>query len=71
MSKEDYAEASLWLYNAANETECLIDIHSSGDKALENLINCYMKMGEGYEDLIAVASQKLKDWKLPEESVII
>ncbi|MCR5145456.1 MAG: glycosyltransferase family 2 protein [Lachnospiraceae bacterium] len=71
MSKEDYGEAALWLFNAVNETESLIDIHTSGDVALENLINCYMKLGEGYEDLMAMAKQKLKDWKLPEESAII
>ena len=31
VGQRDYAEAVLWFYNAAYETESILDIHTSGD----------------------------------------
>lgn len=35
--EKDYAEASLWFYNAAYETAPVIDVHAGGDAALARL----------------------------------
>lgn len=43
--KKDNKEAAVWFYNAAFETESLLDIHCSGDKALEGLAKCYHSLG--------------------------
>jgi lipopolysaccharide biosynthesis regulator YciM len=45
MSKGDYQEAIIWFYNAAYETECLLNIHYAGDYALTKLAQCYKKLG--------------------------
>ena len=44
--KSDYKEAALWFYNAAYETEPLMDIKCSGQIPLEHIIDCYEKLGE-------------------------
>lgn len=41
---EDYEEAIIWFINAASETPSIIDIHSSGDKPLRYLSECYKKL---------------------------
>ncbi len=45
MEREDYDEAIVWLYNAAYETESVLDIHSSGDLPLRGLAKCYQELG--------------------------
>lgn len=45
MEQEDYDEAIVWLYNAAYETESILDIHSSGDLPLRGLAKCYQELG--------------------------
>ena len=37
MNQTDYEEAALWLYNAAFETESILDVASSGNKPLSLL----------------------------------
>ena len=42
----DYAEAAMWYYNAAFETEPLINIRSKKDIPLNAIIDCYEKLGD-------------------------
>lgn len=45
MEEEDYEEAIVWFYNAAFETECILDIHCGGDKPLLGIAKCYRRLG--------------------------
>lgn len=45
LAKEDYMEASIWYYNAAYETESILNIHCSGDWSLKKLALCYRNLG--------------------------
>lgn len=45
MEMGDYQEAVVWFYNAAFETESMLDIHCSGDKALFGIAECYESEG--------------------------
>lgn len=59
--KEDYAEATLWYYNAAYEAESILDLHRSGDIPLKGLCDCYAAMGNA-EQAKAYA-QAVADWQ--------
>ncbi len=66
MERQDYSEAIIWFYNAAYETESILNIHSSRDIPLCGLSRCYRLMGneeqaDAYEELI-------KEWKEKERS---
>lgn len=77
----DYAEASLWYYNAIYETSSILDIHTSGDLPLAGLVNCYEKLLAAakeadpfgsplvthYELALEDALFAQKNWQLPEE----
>lgn len=41
LAQRDYDEAVLWFYNAAYETESILDIHTNGDLPLLGLVECY------------------------------
>lgn len=41
----DYEEAIIWYYNAAFETESILNIHLGGDLPLLAIANCYSKLG--------------------------
>ncbi|HKM05188.1 MAG TPA: glycosyltransferase [Lachnospiraceae bacterium] len=41
----DYEEAIIWYYNAAYETECILNIHYCGDYPLLALSKCYHALG--------------------------
>lgn len=41
-----YTEAAMWYYNAAYETEPLLDIKSAGKLPLEGLVTCYRELGD-------------------------
>ncbi len=43
----DFTEAAIWFYNAAYETQSILNIHSSSDLPLKGLARCYEKMGMG------------------------
>lgn len=45
MEKQDFDEAVVWLYNAAYETESVLNIHSGGDLPLRGLAQCYQELG--------------------------
>ena len=42
----DYSEAAMWYYNAAFETEPLINIRSKKEIPLNAIIDCYEKLGD-------------------------
>lgn len=43
---EDYEEAIMWFYNAAFETESILNVHASGDLPLQRLSDCYNALAE-------------------------
>ena len=45
MERKDYDEAIVWLYNAAYETESVLDIRSSKELPLKGLAKCYRELG--------------------------
>lgn len=56
LEQQDFDEAIVWFYNAAYETESILNIHSSGDIPLTGLAQCYRLAGhreqaEEYERL--------------------
>lgn len=46
MEKSEYTEAAMWFFNAAYETEPLLDIKTAGKIPLEGLVTCYSKLGD-------------------------
>lgn len=61
MEIADYQEAVVWFYNAAFETESILDVHCGGDKALLGLADCYQRAG--VEELAEEYRQQAKEWK--------
>lgn len=62
MDQEDYHEAVVWYYNAAFETESILDIRCSRDKPLYGIAECYRQMGmeeeaKEYEKMAAECGQ--------------
>lgn len=43
--QKDYDEAVVWFYNAAYETESILNIHSGSDIPLQGLADCYRALG--------------------------
>lgn len=46
LEQQDLDEAAIWFYNAAYETESILNIHSSGDVPLYRLAECYRLLGD-------------------------
>lgn len=44
--RQEYNEASIWYYNAVNESENRLNLHCAGDLPLERLIECSRESGE-------------------------
>lgn len=42
---QDYEEAVIWYYNAANETAPILSIAAGESEALEGLVRCYEQLG--------------------------
>ena len=59
----DYKEAILWYYNAAYETESVLNIHYGGDKPLGRLADCYEALGMMQE--AELYRQEEKGWIAP------
>lgn len=57
----EYEEAAMWYYNAVYQTASILNIHYSGDLALNRLAECYAKMG--CEELACEYTMKAKEWK--------
>ena len=54
--RQDWDEAVVWYYNAAYETESILNLHSSGDVPLMGLVRCYdalknEEQAKGYRQL--------------------
>ena len=61
LNQEDYMEASIWYYNAAYETESILNIHCSGDWSLERLALCYRSLGN--EEKAFEFEEQAKNWQ--------
>ena len=82
VGQRDYAEAVLWFYNAAYETESILDVHTSGDLPLLGLVECYEALLAGektkipsdtaltiqYEMMLDKYREASRDWRMPEET---
>lgn len=80
-AQRDYEEAVLWYYNAAYETESILDIHTSGDLPLLGLTECYeMLLADEkakvpsntaliiqYEIMLDKYREASRNWRMPEE----
>ncbi len=61
IEQKDFDEAAVWFYNAAYETESMLNIHSSGDIPLKGLAKCYRALSN---DEQAAEYEKLAaEWK--------
>lgn len=81
LAERDYDEAVLWFYNAAYETESILDIHTSGDLPLLGLVECYELLLDvekakipsntaliiQYEMLLDRYREASRDWQIPQE----
>lgn len=60
MEEEDLEEAVVWFYNAAFESECILDIHCGGDKPLLGIAECYHRLG--MKELADEYEAKAREW---------
>ena len=62
--RQEYEEAAVWFYNAAYETQSILNARRGGDMAILRLADCYEAMGiaEQAEDYRVQAAA----WRLPE-----
>lgn len=60
MEKEDYQEAVVWFYNAAFETESILDIRCKGNKPLLGMAECYKRIG--MEERAEEYTKMAKEW---------
>ena len=66
-AENNFREAAKWLIAAVNETQPVVDIHTSGDVSLGRLAECFERMGDVEA---ALGYRKMADeWKLPEEQI--
>lgn len=80
--EENYAMASEWFYNAAYETDAILDIHASGDRPLYRLADCceylaaeagngifiHTALHEEYKEKAAAYRAAGDAWTMPEET---
>ena len=62
MERRDFDEAVVWLYNAAYETESVLNIHCGGDLPLRGLAKCYQELGN--EEQAAEYTRQAAEWKV-------
>lgn len=62
---QDYEEAALWFYNAAYETDSILDIRTSGNLPLAGLAFCYEK--QGLHEQAEEYSNAASTWQLPKD----
>ena len=65
LQKHDIDEAIVWFYNAAYETESILNIHSGGDIPLYGLSRCYREAGN--EEQAKEYESLAKGWKPQDE----
>ncbi|MDE7198410.1 MAG: glycosyltransferase family 2 protein, partial [Lachnospiraceae bacterium] len=61
LERQDYEEAIVWLYNAACETESILNIHCGGDLPLRGLAACYQALGN--EEQAAEYTRLAAQWQ--------
>lgn len=61
MDENDYHEAVVWFYNAAFETDSILNIHCGGDWALLGMAECYRR--SGLEEQAKEYEQMAAEWK--------
>lgn len=80
-AQNNFSMAIEWFYNAAYETEAVLDIHSSGDRPLFRLADCSEKLAEEagsgifiheslkeeYLEKAAAYRAAAEEWTVPEE----
>lgn len=59
-SRREYQEAAIWFYNAAYETQSILNIRTSGDMPLTKLADCYEAMG--FEEQTREYRRAAKEW---------
>ena len=59
--QKDYAEAAIWFYNAAYETQSILNIHCGGDLPLHRLADCYEAFG--VQEQAEIYRQEARAWK--------
>ena len=64
IEQQDYDEAVIWLYNAAYETESVLNIHCGGDLPLRGLAKCYQALGN--EEQAAEYTRLAAEWSVQE-----
>lgn len=62
MERQDFDEAVVWLYNAAYETESVLNIHCGGDLPLRGLAKCYQELGN--EEQAAEYTRLAAEWTM-------
>lgn len=68
--EKDYLEAAVWYYNAAFETECILNIHTAGDLPLTRLAECYeilSRQNSEYKQAAEDYKKLAQEWKMPTE----
>lgn len=61
LGQKDYKEASVWYYNAAYETQSILNAQSGGELPLLRLADCYLALGE--EEQAELYRQAAAAWK--------
>lgn len=62
MERQDFDEAVVWLYNAAYETESVLNIRCGGDLPLRGLAKCYQELGN--EEQAAEYTRLAAEWTM-------
>ena len=72
----------IWFYNAAYETESILDVHTSGDLPLYGLVECYelllaeaksnipsdTMLVSSYEEALEKYRRESQSWTMPAEN---
>lgn len=62
LERKEFKEAAIWYYNAAFETQSILNIRSGGDLPLGRLADCYGAMG--FKEQAAEYSEAAKNWQI-------
>lgn len=82
LAQKDLNEAVIWFYNAAYETESILDVHTSGDLPLYGLVECYelllaeaksnipsdTMLVSSYEEALEKYRRESQSWTMPVEN---
>ena len=82
LAQKDLNEAVIWFYNAAYETESILDVHTSGDLPLYGLVECYelllaeaksnipsdTMLVSSYEEALEKYRRESQSWTMPAEN---